>query len=54
LAQLDPQQSRIVELRFFTGLSIDETAEALRISKATANRYWVTARAWLIRELSRE
>jgi RNA polymerase sigma factor (sigma-70 family) len=54
LARLDPQQSRIVELRFFTGLSIDETAEALRISKATANRHWVTARAWLIRELSRE
>ena len=54
LAELDPQQSRIVELRFFTGLSIEETAEALRLSKATVNRHWVTARAWLIRELSRE
>ena len=53
LAELDPQQSRIVELRFFTGLSIEETAQALNISKATVNRHWVTARAWLIRELSR-
>jgi RNA polymerase sigma factor (TIGR02999 family) len=53
LAKLDPQQSRIVELRFFTGLSIEETAEVLGISKATVNRDWVTARAWLNRELSR-
>jgi len=53
LAKLDRQQSRVVELRFFTGLSIEETAEVLGISKATANRDWVTARAWLIRELSR-
>ena len=53
LAELDPQQSRIVELRFFTGLSLEETAEALNISKATVSRHWVTARAWLIRELSR-
>lgn len=51
LAKLDPQQSRVVELRFFAGLSIDETAEALGISKATANRDWVSARAWLLREL---
>jgi len=42
-----------VELRFFAGLSIDETAEALRISRATVNRDWVTARAWLLREMSR-
>jgi RNA polymerase sigma factor (TIGR02999 family) len=53
LAKLDPQQSRIVELRFFTGFSIKETAEALGISVATVNRDWVTARAWLTRELSR-
>jgi RNA polymerase sigma factor (TIGR02999 family) len=53
LAKLDPQQSRIVEMRFFTGLSIEETAEALGVSKATVNRDWVTARAWLIRELRR-
>jgi RNA polymerase sigma factor (TIGR02999 family) len=52
LAKLDPQQSRVVELRFFAGLSIEETAEALRVSRATVNRDWVTARAWLVRELS--
>jgi RNA polymerase sigma factor (TIGR02999 family) len=53
LAELDPQQSRIVELRFFAGLSIEETAEALHVSKATVNRDWVAARAWLVRELGR-
>ena len=51
LEKLDPQQSRIVELRFFAGLTVEETAEALHISRATVNRHWVTARAWLIREL---
>ena len=54
LAKLDPRQSRIVELRFFAGLSVEETAEVLGISKATVNRDWVTARAWLSRELRRE
>lgn len=53
LAKLDPQQSRIVELRFFTGLSIQETADVLGISVATVNRDWVVARAWLTRELAR-
>jgi RNA polymerase sigma factor (TIGR02999 family) len=53
LERLDPQQSRVVELRFFAGLSIDETAEALHVSKATVNRDWVTARAWLLREIRR-
>ena len=53
LAQMDPHHSRVVELRFFAGLSIDETAEAMQLSKATVNRYWVAARAWLIRELTR-
>jgi RNA polymerase sigma factor (TIGR02999 family) len=53
LAKLDPEQSRVVELRFFAGLSVEETAEALGLSRATVNRYWVTARAWLLRELSR-
>jgi RNA polymerase sigma factor (TIGR02999 family) len=53
LAELDPQQSRIVELRFFAGLSIEETAEALHVSKSTVNREWVAARAWLVRELGR-
>jgi RNA polymerase sigma factor (TIGR02999 family) len=53
LEKLDPQQSRVVELRFFAGLSIDETAEALHVSKATVSRDWVTARAWLLREIRR-
>jgi RNA polymerase sigma factor (TIGR02999 family) len=53
LAELDPRQSQIVELRFFAGLAIDEAAEVLGISKATANRDWVTARAWLARELQK-
>ena len=43
LAQLDPQQSRIVELRFFGGLTIEETAQALKISPATVKREWATA-----------
>ena len=51
LEKLDPEQSRIVELRFFAGLTVEETAEALHVSRATVNRHWVTARAWLIREL---
>ena len=54
LAKLDPRQSQVVELRFFTGLSIEETAAALDLSKATVNRYWVTARAWLLRELKKQ
>jgi RNA polymerase sigma factor (TIGR02999 family) len=52
LGKIDPQQTRVVELRFFTGLSIEETAEALSISPATVKRDWVVARAWLFRELS--
>jgi DNA-directed RNA polymerase specialized sigma24 family protein len=52
LAQLDAQQSRIVELRFFGGLSIDETSAVLGISTATVKRDWVMARAWLHREIS--
>jgi RNA polymerase sigma factor (TIGR02999 family) len=53
LAQLDIQQSRIVELRFFGGLSIEETAEVLEISPATVKRHWNTARAFLHREMTR-
>jgi RNA polymerase sigma factor (TIGR02999 family) len=53
LADLDPQQARIVELRFFTGLTIEETAEAVGVSPATVKRDWNTAKAWLFRELSR-
>jgi RNA polymerase sigma-70 factor (ECF subfamily) len=51
LASLDEQQSRIVELRYFGGLSIDETAEVLAISPATVKREWSTAKAWLYREM---
>ena len=51
LAALDAQQERIVELRFFTGLTVEETAEALGISPATVKRDWATAKAWLYREL---
>jgi RNA polymerase sigma factor (TIGR02999 family) len=54
LARLDPQQSRIVELRFFGGLSIEETAQALNISPATVKRDWATARLWLHHEMSRK
>jgi RNA polymerase sigma factor (TIGR02999 family) len=51
LAAIDPQQARIVELRFFAGLSVDETAEALGISPATVKRHWTVARAWLLRAI---
>lgn len=53
LAELDPLQARLVELRYFGGLSIEETADALEMSPATVKREWVIARAWLKRELSR-
>lgn len=53
LAKLDPQQSRIVELRFFAGLSIQETSQALSVSPATVKREWSSARAWLHREMKR-
>ena len=52
LEALDPRQVQIVECRFFTGLTIDETAEALDLSAATVNREWRLARAWLQRELN--
>ena len=51
LAELDAGQARIVELRFFGGLSIEETAETMGISPATVKRHWAVARAWLAREL---
>jgi RNA polymerase sigma factor (TIGR02999 family) len=53
LAELDPQQSRIIELRFFGGLTIEETAEVLGVSTATVERGWRVARAWLRAELTR-
>ena len=54
LAALDERKSRVVELRFFGGLTIDETALALQISSKTVLRDWEFARAWLQRELTRE
>jgi RNA polymerase sigma factor (TIGR02999 family) len=51
LAALDPEQARLVELRYFAGLTIPETAEALGVSTATANRQWAVTSAWLRREL---
>jgi RNA polymerase sigma factor (TIGR02999 family) len=53
LAKLDKRQCRLVELRFFGGLSIDEASRALEISPATVKREWATARLWLLREMSR-
>ena len=52
LAAVDAQQSRVVELRFFAGLSVEETAEALGISPATVKRDWATAKLWLYNELT--
>ena len=52
LSRFDPQQSRIVELRFFAGLSIEETAEVLRISASTVKRDWILAKAWIFHTLS--
>lgn len=51
LAALDPQKARLVELRYFAGLSIPEAAAALGVSAATVGRQWIVARAWLRREL---
>jgi len=53
LAALDERQSRVVELRFFTGLSLEETAEVMKLSTATVKREWSSARAWLFREMTR-
>jgi len=53
LAVLDPRQSQIVELRFFGGLSIEETAEVLNISPATVKREWSTAKLWLRRQMAK-
>src|SRR5580700_9164364 len=53
LARMDARQGRIVELRFFGGLSIEETADVLSLSAATVERSWASARAWLYRQLKR-
>jgi RNA polymerase sigma factor (sigma-70 family) len=51
LSAMDEQQGRVVELRYFGGLSIEETAEVMGISPATVKREWVTARLWLIQQM---
>lgn len=53
LAQVDPRKAKVVELRFFGGLSVEESAEVLKISPQTVMRDWKTARAWLMAELTR-
>ncbi len=53
LAELDPQQSRIVELRFFGGLSFEEVSEVIGVSVTTVKRHWSTAKAWLFHEIGR-
>src|ERR1035437_8097714 len=52
LARLDPRKVQVVEMRFFGGLSVEETAEVLRVSSVTVMRDWSTAKAWLYRELA--
>ena len=52
LEAIDPRQSQIVELRFFGGLTVEETAQSLQISEATVKRDWTMAKAWLARELA--
>jgi RNA polymerase sigma factor (TIGR02999 family) len=54
LARLDPRKVQVVEMRFFGGLSVEETAEVLKVSPVTVMRDWSTARAWLYRELTGE
>ena len=53
LAEMDPRKARVIELRFFGGLSVDETAEVLKISPQSVMRDWKLAKAWLTRELAR-
>ena len=52
LEALNPRESKVVELRFFGGLSLEETAEVLHVSVGTVRRDWTLARAWLFRELT--
>jgi DNA-directed RNA polymerase specialized sigma24 family protein len=50
---IDPVKASLIELRFFTGLNIEEAAQVLGVSTPTAKRYWAYARAWLLREIER-
>jgi len=52
LAAFDPRKSQVVELRFFGGLSIEETADVLKVSRVTVDRDWKLAKAWLVQQLS--
>ena len=54
LAAIDPRKSKVVELRFFGGLSVEETAEALSVSPLTVKRDWSMAKAWLYNSLNNE
>ena len=54
LARVDPRKVQVVEMRFFGGLSVEETAEVLKVSPVTVMRDWSTAKAWLYRELKCE
>ena len=54
LEQLDPRQARVVEMRYFVGMSVEQTAQALQLSPTTVKREWATARAWLLRDLGHE
>ena len=54
LSRLDSRQGQIVELRFFAGLSIDQTSEVLQVSPATVKREWATARLWLRKQMALE
>jgi RNA polymerase sigma factor (TIGR02999 family) len=54
LAAFDPRKARVIELRFFGGLSVEETAEVLKVSTDTVTRDWIAAKAWLYHELSRK
>ena len=54
LAAFDERKSKVVELRFFGGLSVEETAEVLKVSAVTVMRDWGLAKAWLLRELERK
>jgi RNA polymerase sigma factor (TIGR02999 family) len=54
LSEMDPRKGQVVELRFFGGLNIEETAEVLKVSPETVMRDWKTARIWLLKEISAE
>jgi RNA polymerase sigma factor (sigma-70 family) len=53
LSQMDPRRAQVIELRFFGGLTVDETAQVLKISAQSVMRDWKLARAWLAREITR-